>query len=69
MRSEMANEMTQRVVGWDLSLDRTKARMVKVLANTPTTQMMMAHIAPINDVVSLKRLFTYHINSLSLYHL
>ena len=56
----MANEMTQRVVGWDLSLERSKARMVKVLAKTPTTQMIMAHIAPTRDVTSLKKLFKYH---------
>ena len=53
MRSDIARDMTHSVVGWDLSLERLKARMVKLLASTPSTQMMMAKIAPMIEVVSL----------------
>lgn len=53
MRSDIDRDMTHSVVGWALSLERLKARMVKLLASTPSTQMMVAKIAPMIEVVSL----------------
>ena len=53
-RSEAAKDKMKRVVGWVLSLEFHRAAMVKIFPMVPMMQNIIANIAPMIEVVSLR---------------